>query len=30
MGGGMEWINMAQDGNRWQALVNVVINLQVP
>jgi hypothetical protein len=29
-GGGMDWIDLAQDSNRWQALVNVVMNLQVP
>jgi hypothetical protein len=28
--GGMEWIEMAQDRDRWQALVNVVMNLWVP
>jgi hypothetical protein len=28
--GGMDWINLAQDRDRWQALVNEVINLQVP
>jgi hypothetical protein len=26
--GGMEWIS--QDRDRWRALVNVVMNLQVP
>jgi len=26
--GGMDWIKLAQD--RWQALVNAVMNLQVP
>jgi hypothetical protein len=30
MGGCIEWINVAQDGDRWRALVNVVMNLQVP
>jgi hypothetical protein len=25
-----DWIDVAQDGDRWQALVNVVMNLQVP
>jgi len=28
--GGMDWIDLAQDRDRWQAHVNVVINLQVP
>jgi len=28
--GGMDLIDLAQDRNRWQALVNVVRNLQVP
>jgi hypothetical protein len=27
--GGMEWIELAQDRDKWEALVNVVINLQV-
>jgi len=28
--GCMDWIEVAQDRDRWQALVNVVMNLQVP
>jgi hypothetical protein len=28
--GGIEWINLAQDRDRWQARVNVVMNLQFP
>jgi hypothetical protein len=27
---GMEWINVAQDRDRWQELMNAVMNLQVP
>jgi hypothetical protein len=26
----MDWIDMAQDRDRWWALVNVVMNLWVP
>jgi hypothetical protein len=28
--GGMYWIALAQDGDQWRALVNMVMNLQVP
>jgi hypothetical protein len=28
--GGMDWIVMAQDKDRWQALVCAVMNLRVP
>jgi len=27
--GGMDWIEVAQDRNRWWALVNVVMNVRV-
>jgi len=29
MGGGMGWIELAQNRDRWQALVNEVMNLCV-
>jgi hypothetical protein len=27
---GMDWIGLAQDRDRWRALVNVVMNLRIP
>jgi hypothetical protein len=28
--GNVDWIHLAQDRNRWQALMNMVMNLRVP
>jgi hypothetical protein len=28
--GGVEWIDMAQDRERWRAIVSAVMNLRVP
>jgi hypothetical protein len=27
---GVDWIDMAQDRDKWRALVNAVLNLRVP
>ena len=29
-GGGTDWIDLAQDRDRWRAVVNAVMNLQIP
>jgi hypothetical protein len=28
--GDVDWIDMAEDRNRWRGFVNLVLNLQVP
>jgi len=28
--GGMDWIDLAQERDRWRAVLNAVMNLQVP
>jgi hypothetical protein len=28
--GGMQWIDLAQNSDRWRAILNAVLNLRVP
>jgi len=28
--GGMDWIDLAEDRDRWRALLNAAMNIQVP
>jgi hypothetical protein len=28
--GGVDWIGLAQDRDKWRALVNVVMNIRIP
>jgi hypothetical protein len=27
---GIDWIDLAQDGNQWRALLNAIMNLRAP
>jgi hypothetical protein len=30
LGEGVDWIDLAQDRDRWRAVVNTIMNLRVP
>jgi len=30
MGGGMDWIYLAEDRDRWPAVLNAVMKLRIP
>jgi len=30
LGGGMDWIYLAEDRDRWRAVLNEVMNLSIP
>jgi hypothetical protein len=30
LGGGIDWIALAQDTDKWRALVNAIMDLRVP
>ena len=30
MVGGIDWIDLAEDRDKWRALANVVMNIRVP
>jgi hypothetical protein len=30
VGWGVEWIDLAQDRDRWRAIINAVMNIEIP